>query len=170
MNSEGQSELERIEKLISDRFDKQDAKINDIRKELAGVKEETNKEETNIVEKVFAEYIDPIGKAVMGELWRDVYETLQDAISLSFLFLIPGWIGKLILKEDYSSFDQCYKAWNGGNGWNTNLCGCDVIVGAGFVFWFLITARIMGRAINRVKNIIKNIFSTERTEGEEEKK
>lgn len=33
--------LEEIEKLIGDRFDKQDKKINDIRIELAGIKVDT---------------------------------------------------------------------------------------------------------------------------------
>ena len=38
MNTEKQSELEEIKKLINDRFDKQDEKINEIRIELAGIK------------------------------------------------------------------------------------------------------------------------------------
>ena len=38
MTTEGQLELEEIKKLIGDRFDKQDEKINDIRIELAGIK------------------------------------------------------------------------------------------------------------------------------------
>lgn len=38
MTTEQQLELEEIRKLIRDRFDKQDEKINEIRIELAGIK------------------------------------------------------------------------------------------------------------------------------------
>lgn len=38
MTTESQSQLEEIEKLIGDRFGKQDEKINNIRIELAGIK------------------------------------------------------------------------------------------------------------------------------------
>ena len=93
--------------------------------------------------------LDAIGSALMGSLWPDVYETVQDAIALCLLFSIPGWIGKLILKADYSGFDQCYNEWNA---WNVNRYACYVIVGSGFVLWITITGRIIGRAI-------KNIFS-----------
>ena len=41
MTTEGQLELKEIKKLIGDRFDKQDEKINDIRIELAGIKVDT---------------------------------------------------------------------------------------------------------------------------------
>ncbi|MEN9521510.1 MAG: hypothetical protein RLZZ381_4098 [Cyanobacteriota bacterium] len=41
MTTEQQLELEEIKKLIRDRFDKQDEKINDIRIELAGIKVDT---------------------------------------------------------------------------------------------------------------------------------
>ena len=41
MNPEQKSELEELKKLISDRFDKQEEKINDIRIELAGIKVDT---------------------------------------------------------------------------------------------------------------------------------
>ncbi len=42
MTTEQQLELEEIKKLIGDRFDKQDEKINDIRIELAGIKVDTS--------------------------------------------------------------------------------------------------------------------------------
>jgi hypothetical protein len=41
MTTEQQLELQEIKKLISDRFDQQDEKINDIRIELAGIKVDT---------------------------------------------------------------------------------------------------------------------------------
>ena len=91
--------------------------------------------------------LDKIGQALMGSLWRDVYETFQDAIALCFLFSIPGWIGNLILKADYSGFDECYNGWNA---LNVNRYGCYVIVGSGFVLWIIIAGRIIGRTINNV--------------------
>lgn len=92
------------------------------------------------------EIIDPIGKKIFGSFWRDVYETLQDAIALCFLFSIPGWISKLVLGDDYSSFDQCYKSWNS---LNVNRYACYVIVGSGFVLWLVVGGRILGKFLNK---------------------
>lgn len=97
--------------------------------------------------------LDAIGNALMGSLWRDVYETFQDAIALCLLFSIPGWIGKIILKADYSGFDQCYNGWNA---WNVNRYACYVIVGSGFLLWITIAGRIIGRTINNVLKKNKN--------------
>ena len=91
--------------------------------------------------------VDAVGKSLMGSLWRDVYETVQDAIALCALFSIPGAIGKIILKEDYSGFDQCYESWNA---WNVNRYACYVIVGSGFILWTVVSGRIMSRTINNV--------------------
>ena len=107
-----------------------------------------SQKQKNKVEKLLeqaGEIIDPIGKAIFGSLWRDVYETLQDAIALCFLFSIPGWIGKLILEADYSGFDQCYQGWNA---LNVNRYACYVIVGSGFVLWIVVAGRILGKTLN----------------------
>ncbi len=93
------------------------------------------------------QHLDPIGQVLMGSLWRDVYETFQDAIALCLLFSIPGWISKLILKADYSGFDECYNAWNA---WNVNRYACYVVVGSGFVLWMTIAGRIIGRTIQNI--------------------
>lgn len=93
--------------------------------------------------------LDTLGNALIGSLWRDVYETVQDAIALCLLFSIPGWIGKIILKEDYSGFDQCYEKWNV---WNVNRYACYVIVGSGFILWIVVTGRIIARTL---KNFFK---------------
>ena len=98
-----------------------------------------------MVLKKAGENIDPIGRAIFGGLWRDVYETLQDAIALCFLFSIPGWIGKLVLGADYSGFDQCYNGWNA---LNVNRYACYVIVGSGFVLWIVVAGRILGKTFN----------------------
>ena len=101
----------------------------------------------NKVEAFLEERIDPYGEALMGKLWRVVYETLQDAIALCLLFSIPGWISKVILKADYSGFDQCYQDWNG---LNVNRYACCVIVGSGFLLWIIVTGRIIGRTMNSI--------------------
>ncbi len=118
------------------------------------MKTEEQKLETGEIELTTAEFLencwkplDAIGQALMGSLWRDVYETVQDAIALCLLFSIPGWIGKLILKADYSGFDQCYQNWNS---WNINRYACYVIVGSGFVLWIMVAGRIIGRVINKI--------------------
>lgn len=90
--------------------------------------DEDKKDNKNKVEKFLeraGEIVDPIGMTIFGSWWRDVYETLQDAISLCFIFSIPGWIGRLILKADYFSFNQCSRGWDV---WDVNRYACYVIV------------------------------------------
>ena len=111
------------------------------------MKEEKKKLTTENFLETLWEPLDAIGRALMGSLWRDVYETVQDAIALSLIFSIPGWIGKLILKADYSGFDQCSNGWNA---WNVNRYVCYVIVGSGFVLWIMVAGRIIGRMINNI--------------------
>ena len=103
----------------------------------------------NIVEQVLekaGESIDPIGKALMGQLWRDVYETFQDAIALSLLFVIPGVIVKFFTGVDYSDFDQCLAI----SASSINRYACFVIVASGFLLWIIVTGRIIGRTINSI--------------------
>ena len=91
--------------------------------------------------------IDPIGKALTGNLWRIVYETCQESVALCILFLIPKLIGKLIFKVDYSGFDQCYQDWNA---LNVNRYACYVIVSSNFLLWIMIFGRLVGKTINSI--------------------
>ncbi|MBW4697798.1 MAG: hypothetical protein KME03_07845 [Aphanocapsa lilacina HA4352-LM1] len=54
-----------------------------------------------------SESIDPLGRALMGDFWRIVYLTIQDAIALSVLLRIPGLIGEWIIGKSFASFDVC---------------------------------------------------------------
>ena len=78
----------------------------------------------------------------MGELKKDVYETVQDAIALLVLLQIPGLVFKLITGEDYSGFDKCMVEWNQ---WSVNRYACFVIVASGFTLWIVISGRIIFR-------------------------
>jgi hypothetical protein len=55
----------------------------------------------------FAEPIDLLGKALIGDLWRTLYLTTQDAIALSLIVQLPGALGQKILGKNFSSFDTC---------------------------------------------------------------
>ena len=60
------------------------------------------------------ESVDKIGKALMGDLWRTFYLSLQDAIALALLVKIPSAVGAVIVGKDFSSFNDCleYDALN----------------------------------------------------------
>ena len=77
----------------------------------------------------FWDPLDLVGKALMGELWRDVYLTIQDAISLGILFVVFGWIFQRITGENFTGFDQCMNSWNI---WEVNRYFCFVVVGLAF--------------------------------------
>ncbi len=53
------------------------------------------------------ETLDILGQGMMGDLWRTVYLSLQDAIALSVLLKIPSLIGHIIIGKDFASFDVC---------------------------------------------------------------
>ncbi len=53
------------------------------------------------------EPLDLLGSTLIGELWRTVYLSIQDAIALSVLLRIPGLIGHWIIGKDFSRFDVC---------------------------------------------------------------
>lgn len=121
---------------------KKDSQISQGVKELEG--KHNNRKIGNKVYSFsqFIVFLDKVFAYLMGELRKDVYETVQDAIALSVLLQIPGWVFKLITGEDYSGFDQCMEGWNQ---WNVNRYACFVIVASGFTLWIVISGRIIFR-------------------------
>lgn len=87
------------------------------------------------------EPLDLAGRAVMGELWRDFYLTVQDAIALSLLLRIPGLIGHWIIGKDFSSFEACAKE----NFLSVTPYACFIIVISDFFLWIFLGGRIVGR-------------------------
>ena len=117
-------------------------------------KEGEQKKKINKVEKFIEKRIDPYGEALMGELWRVVFETIQDTIALSILIVIPGVILKLFANADYSDFAQCLAI----SALNVSRIICFVIVGSGFLLWTVLGGRFIGRTISIIAaNIRDNI-------------
>ncbi len=58
----------------------------------------TPRERTKIALSLLFEPIDVIGRAIMGDLWKTLCDTLRDAIALSCLLKIPGSIGAFIIE------------------------------------------------------------------------
>jgi hypothetical protein len=46
------------------------------------------------------EPIDLIGQRLLGDLWKILYLSIQDAIALGLLLQIPSLIGKIIIGKD----------------------------------------------------------------------
>jgi large-conductance mechanosensitive channel len=85
--------------------------------------------------------LDKIGKALMNDLWRTFYLSVQDAIALSCLLQIPGLIGHWILGKDFSSFDVCLQE----NPLGASRYACFIIVASNFLLWIVLAGRIVGR-------------------------
>jgi len=87
------------------------------------------------------ENLDFLGKALMGDLWRTVYLSIQDAIALGVLLQLPSFVGRIIIGKDFSSFDVCLKE----NAWGVARYACFIIVASDFCLWIILAGRILGR-------------------------
>ena len=87
------------------------------------------------------EPLDIVGKGVVGDLWRTVYLSIQDAIALSILLQIPSLIGRIIIGKDFSSFDVCLQE----NPLGASRYACFIIVMSDFCLWISLAGRVLGR-------------------------
>ncbi|WP_287313322.1 hypothetical protein [Moorena sp. SIO1G6] len=94
--------------------------------------------------------LDLVGKALIGDLWRDVYLTIQDAIGLGILYVIFGWIFQSITKENFTGFDQCVGTWNV---WEVNRYFCLVVVLLAFSSCITLCGRILKRLLKDLINL-----------------
>jgi hypothetical protein len=91
----------------------------------------------------FWESLDQLGSALMGELWRTVYLSIQDAIALGVLLQVPSWVGRIIIGKDFASFDLCQLE----NPLGVTRYACYIIITSDFLLWILLASRIVGRFI-----------------------
>lgn len=99
------------------------------------------------MEEFIENYIDPIGKALMGEMWRDVYETFQDSLSLYLIYKIPSFLGQRVAHEDFSSYTQCIYV---GDLWDVNRYLCYTVVTVAFIGVITLLGRIVGRLSKKI--------------------
>ncbi|MFL9456015.1 MULTISPECIES: hypothetical protein [Nostocales] len=85
--------------------------------------------------------MDLVGQSLMGDYWRTVYLSIQDAIALYILLRIPDLIGQLIFGKSFSSFDVCLKE----NALGASFYACFIMVISDFLLWLVIAGRIIGR-------------------------
>jgi hypothetical protein len=87
------------------------------------------------------EPLDLLGRGLMGDLWRSVYLSVQDAIALSILLELPSLIGRVILGKRFSGFDVCLYE----NKFGVSRYACFVIIVSDFCLWVILAGRITGR-------------------------
>ena len=87
------------------------------------------------------EPLDVLGRGLMGDLWRTVYLSVQDAIALGTLLQLPGFVGRVIIGKDFSSFDICLQE----NALGVSRYACFIIVASDFCLWIILAGRIIGR-------------------------
>lgn len=87
------------------------------------------------------EPLDVLGRGLMGDLWRTVYLSVQDAISLSVLLQLPSFVGRIIIGKDFSSFDICFQE----NPLGVSRYACFIIITSDFCLWIILAGRIIGR-------------------------
>jgi hypothetical protein len=104
-------------------------------------------------EKILAAVLDPIdvvGKALMGDLWKTFYESVQDALALSLLLHIPSLIGTLILGKEFSGFDACMQE----SPFGVNRFACFIIVTSDFCLWIVLAGRIISRFLSDLNQLL----------------
>jgi hypothetical protein len=87
------------------------------------------------------EPLDVLGQGIIGELWRTLYLSVQDAIALSVLLQLPSLIGRVIIGKDFSSFDVCLLE----NPLGVSRYACFIIITSDFCLWIVLAGRIIGR-------------------------
>lgn len=87
------------------------------------------------------EPLDVLGQGLMGDLWRTIYLSVQDAIALSILLQLPSLIGRVIIGKDFSSFDICLQE----NPFGVSRYACFIIITSDFCLWIILAGRIIGR-------------------------
>ncbi|HLP87767.1 MAG TPA: hypothetical protein VK184_04060 [Nostocaceae cyanobacterium] len=97
------------------------------------------------------ELIDQILYRLMGQLGRTVYTSIQDAIALSIILLIPNLIAKFFLGKDFSNFQACLLE----SPWSANRYACFLIVTSDFLLWIIIVGRIIARFWADLKTVKK---------------
>lgn len=98
------------------------------------------------------EPLDLIGQRVMGELWRTLYLSVQDAIALSLLLQIPGLIGLWIIGKEFSSFDVCLQE----SAFSSSRYACFIIVVSDFLLWIVLAGRILGHFWEDLSSLWRN--------------
>ncbi|MEH2152015.1 MAG: hypothetical protein V7K63_28575 [Nostoc sp.] len=87
------------------------------------------------------EPLDLLGQSLMGDYWRTVYLSVQDAIALYILLKIPDLIGQWIFGNSFSDFGVCLKE----NTLGASRYACFIIVASDFLLWIVIAGRIIRR-------------------------
>lgn len=97
------------------------------------------------------EPVDLLGQSLMGGYWKTVYLSIQDAIALCILLKIPDLLGRWILGKSFSDFGVCLQE----NALGASRYACFIIVTSDFLLWIVIAARIIGRFLADVDDLIK---------------
>ncbi|WP_217481668.1 hypothetical protein [Nostoc sp. TCL240-02] len=95
------------------------------------------------------EPVDLLGQSLMGDYWKTVYLSIQDAIALSILLKIPDLLGQWILGKSFSDFGVCLQE----NALGASRYACFIIVTSDFMLWIVIAGRIIGRFWADLKNL-----------------
>ena len=98
------------------------------------------------------ELVDQVFYALMGQLGRTVYGSIQDAIALGILLKLPSLIGEIIIGKDFSSFDICLKE----SPFGASRYACFIIVASDFLLWIVLAGRIIGQFWGDLKDLKNN--------------
>ncbi|WP_341530668.1 hypothetical protein WKK05_16155 [Nostoc sp. UHCC 0302] len=113
-------------------------------------KQLTSREKAEKILAAVLEPIDVVGKALMGDLWKTLYESVQDALALSLLLHIPSLIGTLILGKEFSGFDTCMRE----SPFGVNRFACFIIVTSDFCLWIVLAGRIISRFLSDLNQLL----------------
>jgi len=98
------------------------------------------------------EVVDQVFYALMGKLGRTVYGSIQDAIAIGIILKLPGLIGEIIIRKDFSGFNICLQE----SPWGISRYACFIIVASDFLLWIILAGRIIARFRADLKDLKNN--------------
>lgn len=98
------------------------------------------------------EFVDQVFYALMGQLGRTVYGSIQDAIAIGILVKLPSLIFQIISAKDFADFTSCSQE----SPWGSSFYFCFIIVGSDFLLLIVILGRTFIRFWRDLKNLKNN--------------
>ena len=98
-----------------------------------------------------------IGERIFGPLWRTLFESVQDAITLGLLVQIPSLLSKFILGQEFSGMDIC---WDSHNVYAVARYACFAVVLSDYTLWAVLIPRTLFRFVRDFRTLIKELLKS----------
>ena len=100
--------------------------------------------------KLGLESINSVGSFLLGDLWKTFCLSVQDALAVGLVLLLPRLIGSILQYGEFERISDCHTLDID----SPRTLACYVIVSSGFLAWILIAGRFLGRFIKDFRALL----------------